>query len=129
MFFDSDQMAEYLSARPSPALFALIKFRLGLHRLRVETDRWLPVRPPIDQRICRHCNMNAVENQQHLLFDWPLYSGIWQQHTVLFGSDQGSIRLFLEHNADQTHLVAHYIHLCFQARMSNESHLAPQPGL
>ena len=25
MFFDSDQMAEYLSARPSPALFALIK--------------------------------------------------------------------------------------------------------
>ena len=37
MFFDSDQMAEYLSARPSPVLFAFIKFRLGSHRLRVET--------------------------------------------------------------------------------------------
>ena len=73
--------------------------------------------------------MNAVENEQHFLFDCPLYLGIRQQHTVLFGSDQGSIRLFLEHNADQTPLVAHYPHLCFQARMSDESHLAPQPGL
>ena len=31
MVFDSDQMAEYLSARPSPALalFALIKLKIG----------------------------------------------------------------------------------------------------
>ena len=129
MFFDSDQMAECLSARPSPALFVLIKFRLGSHRLRVETDRWLPVKPPIGQRICRHCDMNAVENEHYFLFDCPLYLGIQQQHTVLFGSDQGSIRLFLERNADQTPLVARYIHLCFQARMSDASHMAPQPGL
>ena len=129
MFFDSDQMAEYLSARPSTALFALIKFRLGSHRLRVETDRWLPVKPPTGHRICRHCDMNAVENEQHFLFDCPLYTGIRQQHTILFGPDQGSIRLVLERNADQIPLVAHYIHLCFQARMSDESHLAPQPGL
>ena len=64
MFWDSDQMAEYLSARPSPALFAFIKFRLGSHRLRVETDRWLIAKPPIGQRICRHCVMNVVENEQ-----------------------------------------------------------------
>ena len=119
-------MAEYLSARPSPALFALIKFRLGSHRLRVETDRWLPVKPPTGQRICRHCDMNAVENEQHFLFDCPLYTGIRQQHTILFGPDQGSIRLFLERSADQIPLAAHYIQC---ARMSDESHLAPQPGL
>ena len=107
--FVSDQMAEYLSARPSPALFALIKFRLGSHRLRVETDRWLPRKPPIGKRICRHCVMNAVENEQHFLFDRPFYTGIRQQHTVLFGPDQGSIRLFLERNADRIPLVAHYI--------------------
>ena len=41
------------------------------------------------------------------LFYLPLHSGIRQQHTVLFGSDQGSMRLFLERNADQTPLVAH----------------------
>ena len=35
----------------------------------------------------------------------------------------------LERNADQMPLVAHYIHLCFHARMSDESHLAAQPEL
>ncbi|KAA6424585.1 MAG: hypothetical protein FRX49_05794 [Trebouxia sp. A1-2] len=129
MFFDSDHMVPYLLSRPYPALFALIKFRLGSHWLRIETDRWLPVKPPKDQRICRHCDMNAVEDEQHFLFHCPLYNNIREQHTTLFGSEQGSIRLFLERSADQMSLVAHYFHLCFQARMSDESHLAPHPGL
>ena len=129
MIFDSDQMAECLSARPSSALFALIKFRLGSHRLRGENDRWLPVKPPTGQRICCHCDMNAVETEQHFLFYCRLYTGIRQQHNAVFFPDQGSIRLFLERNADQMPLVAHYIHLCFHARMSDESHLAPQHGL
>ena len=108
MFFNSEQMAEYLSARPSLAFFALIEFRLGSHRLRVETDRWLPLKPPTGQRICRHCDMNAVENEQHFLFHCALFTGIRQQHTALFGPDKDIIRLFLERNADQMPLVAHY---------------------
>ncbi|DBA85819.1 TPA: hypothetical protein ACH3X1_005371 [Trebouxia sp. C0004] len=41
MFFDSNGMASYLrDIRPSASLFSLIKFRLGGHSLRVETDRW-----------------------------------------------------------------------------------------
>ena len=48
---------------------------------------------------------------------------------VVFGLDRASIRLFLERNAAQMSCVAQYIHLCFQARMSDESHLAPHPGL
>ena len=75
------------------------------------------MKSPIGQRICRHCVMNAVETKQHFLFDCPLYTGIRQQHTVLFGADHGSIRLLIERNADQIPLLAHYIHLCFQARM------------
>ena len=65
-----------------------------------------------------------------------IYTGIRQQHTAKFGPDQleGSIRLFLERNADQMPLVAHYIYPCFHARvkakkaltLSHESHLAPQ---
>ena len=73
--------------------------------------------------------MNAVENEQHFLLYCPLYTGIRQQHKVLFGPDQRSVRLVLERNADQMPLVAHHIHLCFHARMSDESHLAPQHGL
>ena len=75
--------------------------------------------------------MQAVEDEQHFLLDCPLHTQIRQQHDFLFGLDHGSIRLFLERmrNAAQMSCVAQYIHLCFQARMSDESHLAPHPGL
>ena len=72
MFFDSNVVASYLrDIRPSASLFALIKFRLGGHSLRVETDRWLRPKPPREQRVCRHCSMQAVEDEQHFLFDLP----------------------------------------------------------
>ena len=73
--------------------------------------------------------MQAVEDEQHFLFDCPVYTGITEQYTFLFGHDQGSLRLFLERNADQMPCVARYIHLCFHARMSDESHPARHPGL
>ncbi len=38
------------------------------HSLRVETDRWLRPKPPREQRVCRHCPMQAVEDEQHFLF-------------------------------------------------------------
>ena len=132
MFFDSDHMASYLGALPPSApLFALIKFRLGAHVLRIETDRWLVPTPPRESRICCHCAMQAVEDEQHFLFDCPFYSVIRGQHFSLFGSafHQRDIRLFFEANTDQLPLVARHIHLCFQARKSDESHLAPYPGL
>ena len=36
---------------------------------------------------------------------------------------------FLDQNSHQPGFVAHHIHLCFQARMSDESLLAPHPRL
>lgn len=41
----------------------------------------------------------------------------------------GSSRLSCERNADHMSSVGQYIRLCFQARMSDESDLAPYPGL
>jgi len=42
---------------------------------------------------------------------------------------QRDIRLFFEQNSHQLGFVAHHIHLCSQARMSDESLLAPHPRL
>ena len=81
MHFDSGKTAPDLHSRPSPAFFALIKFGLGSHWLKVETDRWLPSRPPRDERIWQHCHMQAVEDEQHFLFDCPLYTAIREQHS------------------------------------------------
>ena len=111
--------------------FLLIKFSLGAHSLRVETDRWLRPKPPREQRVCRHCSMQAVEDEQHFLFDCPFYSIIRGQHFSLLGPNyqQRVIRLFFEQNSHQLGFVAHHIHLCFQAWMSDESLLAPHPRL
>ena len=45
------------------------------------------------------------------------------RHLSLFGPiyQQRSIRLFLEHDYCQLGFVAHHIHLCFQARMSEST--------
>ena len=92
--------------RPEAPLFDLIKFRLGGHCVRVETDRWLRPEVPKCQRICRCCTTRAVEDEQHFLFDCPFHASI--------------------------SLVARHVHVCFQARkrltQSDEPQLAPYPG-
>ena len=68
--------------------------------------------------------------EQHFLFDYPFYSIIGGQF-LLFGPNyqQRDIRLLFEQNSHQLGFVAHHIHLCFQARMSDESLLAAHPRL
>ena len=136
MHFDSTDMAPYLMTVNSEGpLFDLIKFRLGSHMLRVETDRWVHPRPPREQRICQHCQCGAVEDEQHFLFDCPFYSIIRGQHFSLFepALQHRDIRLFFEQNWDNMGLVARHLHVCFQARkhhvQSDGPELAPYPGL
>ena len=44
---------------------AVTKLRISSHRLPVESGRYNNI--PFDQRICRHCNLNEVGNEQHYL--------------------------------------------------------------
>ena len=77
--------------------------------------------------------MQAIADEQHLYFDCPFDSTIRGQLLSLFGPNyqQRDIRLLSEQilNTYQLGLMAHHIHLCYQARMSNESYLAPHPRL
>ncbi len=132
MHFDSDKMAPYLLARRSPVLFSIIKFRLGAHWLRVETDSWLPSKPPRDRRICQHCHMQAVEDEQHFCLT-ALFTNLLGNN-MLFFLVMTRVAFASFWSAMPTkcpHLPS--IFLCFQARMSDESHLAPHiwwgPGL
>ena len=101
------QMADYLSARHSPAR-------------------------PTGQCICRHCDMNPVENEQHFLFYCPLYTGIRQRHNALFGPARAletKVAFASACSAMLTNCLRSPTTFTFQARMSDESHLALQPGL
>jgi len=68
--------APYLRATmPRRRLTALTRFRTSSHRLRVETDRYLPLRPVREARTCRLCDSGCVEDEQHVTFGC--------QHTAL----------------------------------------------
>ena len=43
------------------------EFRLGNHRLRIETGRYTALKTPEDLRICSICQANGVENECHVI--------------------------------------------------------------
>ena len=44
---------------------SMIKFRLGSHRLKIETGRWSNI--PRDERLCTSCNL--LEDEYHVIYD------------------------------------------------------------
>ena len=44
---------------------SMIKFRLGSHRLKIETGRWSNI--PRDERLCTSCNI--LEDEHHVIYD------------------------------------------------------------
>ena len=54
----------------------MARFRVGAHRLRIETDRFSGARyiPPSD-RLCQNCSMDKTEDEYHFLIECPAYKG------------------------------------------------------
>ena len=54
---------------------AICKLRLSAHNLLIETDRYVkPKSMPCSERICKHCNLNLIENEFHFLSQCSLYN-------------------------------------------------------
>lgn len=70
--------------------------------------------------------MQAVDDEQRFLSNWPDCSISRGAELPLFGPhyQQRDMKLFLEQNSHQLGFVAHNMYLCFQARISDGSHLA-----
>ena len=67
------KVAPHLSAinsRSKRSLFT--KLRLGTLKLEIETGRW--TKKDRDQRFCKLCSTNKIENESHFLFDCPALS-------------------------------------------------------
>ena len=52
----------------------LAQFRLGILPIRIETGRFIGEK--VEDRLCRKCNQNQIENEIHFLFHCPLYNDI-----------------------------------------------------
>ncbi len=53
---------------------SLARFRTSSHRLRIETGRYDKPITPVENRKCRHCDLDALEDELHFLLVCPLYS-------------------------------------------------------
>ena len=57
---------------------ALAKLRTGTLPLALETGRY--VGRPVEERVCRTCDLGAVERETHFLFDCPGHDAIREQY-------------------------------------------------
>jgi hypothetical protein len=57
---------------------ALSRFRLSSHQLEIERGRYSNI--PRDERKCKFCNLNVIENEYHFLLICPLYTSIRQKY-------------------------------------------------
>ena len=57
-------------------IIAINKFRLGNHKLRIETGGHTIPKTPLNLRICSFCHSNEVENEIHFLSSCQLYDSL-----------------------------------------------------
>jgi hypothetical protein len=50
------------------------KLRISAHQLQIEMGRYtVPKKTPLENRICKYCNTNQIEDEKHFLMFCPLY--------------------------------------------------------
>ena len=54
----------------------LAKFRSCNLPLAIETGRYTRPKTPVNERLCKYCNINAVEDETHFFVDYEFYSDL-----------------------------------------------------
>jgi hypothetical protein len=62
----------------------LAKLRLGILPLEIETGRWRSV--PINERICKLCTLDRIEDEYHFMFECPFYE--YTRETFLISAEE-----------------------------------------
>ena len=74
-------MENYLLDSPNlDHLTAVARLRMSAHRLAIETGRHVKSKICKEERICKNCDLEEVEDESHFLLKCPLY---FQQRTTL----------------------------------------------
>ena len=54
----------------------LAKFHSCNLPLAIETGRYTGPKTPVNERLCKYCNINAVEDETHIFVDCEFYSNL-----------------------------------------------------
>ena len=102
--------------------FALTKFRLASHDLAIERGRYENIGR--NERICRYCNGNFVENEYHFLLVCPFYRELRQRYMKPYYCHWPTLNKFedlmCKRNKNTVLNLSKFIYFAFKSRqMSN----------
>ena len=83
------QKEPYCSLQDKDLRRNMAKLRCSDHNLRIETGRREGI--PAEQRLCRLCSLNKIENEEHFLLECPVYQPL---RVKLFLAFEKEIRTF-----------------------------------
>ena len=52
----------------------LTRFRISAHQLEIKTGRYTTPKTPLENRLCKQCNLSEIEDEEHFLINCPKYS-------------------------------------------------------
>ena len=122
-------METYLLDLPNlDHLTAVARLRMSAHRLAIETGRHVKPKISKEERICKNCALEEVEDESHFLLKCPLYC---QQRTILMrtilsyttSESQEELFIILMKSKETAVIKAlgKYIHTAFKMR---EEHMS-----
>ncbi len=85
----------------------LAQLRCGILQLHIETGRLYGVKE--ENRLCKACNNNQIENEYHLIFHWNAYSTL---RTTFYHKICSVMQTFIDNNdEDKLNLLMNNEHV------------------
>ena len=94
---DTYTIENYLKLNNTNNRKALTQIRTSSHTLAIETGRWEKLKR--EERLCKHCNRNLIEDEQHLIFDCSNYS---TERSMTFQFIKTQTNIDLQNNTHRT---------------------------
>ena len=123
-------MEGYLLLLPNlKHMSTIARFRMSSHTLAIETGRHAKPKIDKEERKCRYCNLDDVEDEKHFLLKCPLYN---EERLSLFNSvvldvsamSQGDVFVYLLSSKEPTTVKAlgTFLHNAFMKREKTMNH-------
>ena len=94
---DTYTIENYLKLNNTYNRKALAQIRTSSHTLAIETGRWEKLKR--EERLCKHCNRNLIEDEAHLIFDCSNYS---TERSMTFQFIKTRTNIDLQNNTHRT---------------------------
>lgn len=107
---------------------SLSRLRTSSHKLHIETGRYTTPKTEVENRICKNCNLNLIEDEKHFLLVCPKFNDSRKElldkcfnNNVTVHSSTESKFLWLLSNEDSLvcKSVAKFINHCSLSRNTN----------